>query len=282
MTETNLRQADADLNVEGILSEKSLEVVVEDGMKKIKGYLTLKTSDINFVRINVNAAEKTREGNESRSYPGVETVMNEYKTIADVGEEMADRVRCRAQINPYKNLQNGQEVVSYRGNFFNRVTGAFEPKAEIDVELFIQAITPEVDRSGEETGRMIVKGWMPTYNGIEPLQMIADEDIADAVASNFDPGQTARFYGEAINSRVETYKPVIIGKPKVEYTTKSEIKLTGAEAPYDEESPKAYKADVIKAAIQEREDRYNARKAGAAPQKAAKPSGQSRGRSVSW
>ena len=49
-TATNLRQATAKVNVEGILSEKVLEVKTEDGVKKIAGHLTIKTSDVNFIK----------------------------------------------------------------------------------------------------------------------------------------------------------------------------------------------------------------------------------------
>ena len=59
---TNLRQATAKVNVEGILSEKVLEVKTEDGVTKITGHLTIKTSDVNFVKFNVNVNEKTKEG----------------------------------------------------------------------------------------------------------------------------------------------------------------------------------------------------------------------------
>ena len=99
--ETNLRQSEAKIFTEGIVAEKNLQEVVEEGVKKIKGTVTVKTSDVNFVKFNVNVAEKTKNGAENRVYPGIVTVMNEYKSIADVGEEAADLVKVSGDINPF-------------------------------------------------------------------------------------------------------------------------------------------------------------------------------------
>ena len=46
--ETNLRQANAKVFIEGLVSEKDLAVKTEDGKTKIVGSLTVKTSDVNF------------------------------------------------------------------------------------------------------------------------------------------------------------------------------------------------------------------------------------------
>ena len=292
--ETNLRQAEAKVNIEGLVSEVSLteEMNKELGCNQISGYLTVKTDDTNFVRFNVRVNEKTKAGTDNRAYPGIVTVMNEYQSIAAVGEEAADKVRITGDLNLYHSDQNNQDMVGYKSNFFNRVTGDYNPHAEFDVEMFISGMTPEVNTDGEETGRILVKGWVPQYeNGIEPLTLVAPVDVADAVESTFEPGQTVRFFGEVINDRVVIKReiPVAIGKPKIEthISSKNELRITGASEAYEEGvSPVApYDADTIKAAIQARKDRIESRKAQAAARTAggrtnAKPSGVSRGRSL--
>ena len=84
-TQTNLRQSNAKVNCEGIVSEKDLKVVTEEGKTRIEGSVTIKTDDTNFVRFNVRVNEKTNAGAENRTYTGIETVMNEYKSIAEAG-----------------------------------------------------------------------------------------------------------------------------------------------------------------------------------------------------
>jgi len=292
--ETNLRQAEAKVNIEGLVSEVSLteEMNKELGCNQISGYLTVKTDDTNFVRFNVRVNEKTKAGTDNKAYPGIVTVMNEYQSIAAVGEEAADKVRITGDLNLYHSDQNNQDMVGYKSNFFNRVTGEYNPHAEFDVEMFISGMTPEVNTDGEETGRILVKGWVPQYeNGIEPLTLVAPVDVADAVESTFEPGQTVRFFGEVINDRVVIKReiPVAIGKPKIEthISSKNELRITGASEAYEEGvSPVApYDADTIKAAIQARKDRIESRKAQAAARTAGgrtntKPSGASRGRSL--
>lgn len=291
--ETNLRQSNAKVFIEGLVSEKDLAVKTEDGKTKITGSLTVKTSDVNFVKFNINVNEKTNAGADNKCYAGLLTVMNEYKTIADVGEAEADKVKVNGDLNLYTSVQSGANIVGFKSNFFNRVKSNedFEQKAEFSVEVFISSIIPETNTDGEETGRILVKGWVPTYNGIEPITLVAADDIGSAVESTFEPGQTVEFMGDIVNNRIETVTeiPMAIGKPKtktkVEY--KNELLITGASTAYEEgETPeKPYDANVIRAAIQERTNKLEEAKAKAqSGQKSAnaKPSGLSKGRTLGF
>ena len=293
MAETNLRQANAKAFAEGIVSEIDLKEVTEDGKKRVEGTVTVKTSDTNFIRYNVKVNEKTKNGGDNKTYAGIQTVMNEYKSIAEVGEEEADKVRVSGDLNIYTG-QNGV-VVGYKSNFFNRIKNAdeFEPKAEFSVEVFISSIVPETTTDGEETGRLLINGWVPVYDsGIEPVKLVAEGDVAAAVESMFEPGQTVEFYGEMINSRVETVReiPVAIGKPRreVKTTYKNELVITGASEAYEEgvSAEKPYEADTIKAAIQERENKLAEAKAkaqsGSKPAVQQKPSGSSKGSTLGF
>jgi hypothetical protein len=291
MAETNLKQSNLKVNVEGIVSEKDLKVVTEEGATKIQGSLTVKTGDTNFIRFNVNVNEKTKNNTENKTYAGIKTVMETYKSIAEVGEDEADKVRVNGDLNIYTG-QNGTNV-GYKSNFFNRLKNPdeYEPKAEFTAEVFISSIAPEVDTDGEETGRIIVNGWTVTYAGAEPIKLIADGDVASAVDSTFEPGQTVEFYGDIINSKVEkvTEVPVAIGKPrrKVETSYKNELIINGASEAYEEgvTPEKPYEAETIKAAIQERQNRLEEAKAKAqSGQKsgASKPSGKASGRTLGF
>lgn len=294
MAETNLRQASAKAFVHGVVSEKDLKVVTEEGKTKITGSLTVKTSDVNFVKFNVSVNEKTNAGTDNKTYAGIQTVMNEYKSIAEVGEEAATKVKVSGDLSPFTDKKTGEKVVAYRSNFFNRPKAEeeIEPKAEFSVEVFISGINPEIDTEGVETGRTVVSGWVPTYNGIEPIDLVAEGEVAQAVDSGFEPGQTVEFYGDIINNRIETVTeiPVKIGKPrkKVSVEFKSDLIITGASEAYEEgitpELP--YVAETIEAAIQERKNKLEEAKAkaqsGAKSNGNAKPSGAAHGRSLGF
>ena len=168
--------------------------------------------------MRVRCADKKRDGSENKTFTGVMTVMNEYKSIADNGADEADRVRTSGQINLFRSNNNGNEIVSYTSNFFNRIkpNQDYEPKAEFEIEMYIKSLVPEMNKDGEETGRYKIVGWIPTYNGIEPLDLIVPEELADIVTNTYEPKQTARFYGEIVqNVTYETIeRPMAFGVKK--------------------------------------------------------------------
>ena len=90
---TNLRQADAKVEVVGIVSENTLEESVRDGKKVISGDITVQTGDINFVTFRVYVNEKKNDGTDNGCYAGIETVMREYQSIAKVGKDVATKIK---------------------------------------------------------------------------------------------------------------------------------------------------------------------------------------------
>lgn len=296
--QTNLRQADAKVTVAGIVSDKKLEMKTENGVRTIEGTITIKTSDTNFVQMRVRCADKKKDGTENKTFTGVMTVMNEYKSIADNGADEADRVRTSGQINLFRNNNNGNEIVSYTSNFFNRIkpNQDYEPKAEFEVEMYIKTLVPEMNKDGEETGRYKIIGWIPTYNGIEPLELFVPEELADIVSNTYQPRQTARFYGEIIqNVTYETIeRPMAFGvKKETKANFINELVVTGGSIAYNAETKEdcveggnqiPYNPDTIQAAIDERDRRIkeeqNKPKTNIANN--VKPSGASRGRTLGW
>lgn len=296
--QTNLRQADAKVTVAGIVSDKKLEMKTENGVRTIEGTITIKTSDTNFVQMRVRCADKKRDGSENKTFAGVMTVMNEYKSIADNGADEADRVRTSGQINLFRSNNNGNEIVSYTSNFFNRIkpNQDYEPKAEFEIEMYIKTLVPEMNKDGEETGRYKIVGWIPTYNGIEPLDLIVPEELADIVSNTYEPKQTARFYGEIVqNVTYETIeRPMAFGvKKETKANFINELVVTGGSPAYDATDKDEvveggnqipYNPDTIQAAIEERDRRIkeeqNKPKTNTANN--TKPSGASRGRTLGW
>ncbi len=296
--QTNLRQADAKVTVVGIVSDKKLEMKTENGVRTIEGIITIKTSDTNFVQMRVRCADKKKDGTENKAFAGVMTVMNEYKSIADDGADEADRVRTSGQINLFRSNNNGNEIVSYTSNFFNRIKAnqTYEPKAEFEVEMYIKALVPEMNKDGEETGRYKIIGWIPTYNGIEPLELFVPEELTDIVSNTYQPRQTARFYGEIVqNVTYETIeRPMAFGvKKETKANFINELVVTGGSLAYDAETKEdcveggnqiPYNPDTIQAAIDERDRRIKEEqnKPRTNTTNNAKPSGASRGRTLGW
>lgn len=302
---TNLRQATAKIAAVGVLAEKDLKLENVNGVDIISGSLTLKISDTDSIQFRVRQAAKKSDGKkgytneDNRAFEGVKRVYDEYNSIASVGEAEADKVRIGSgQFRPYYSIQSDREVMGYQAAFFSRVPKDenVENSAEFDVELFIKAIVPEIysngDSQGEETGRVIVKGLMPTYDGIEPVELVApkEDGVANAILETYAPGQTVEFFGDVINRKIEktTTVPVRIGKPKVttSVTYTNELVITGASEPYEDEEGKKsyYNAEAIKQAEMERKTRIEEQKAKAknGGSKNATSAPASSGRKVAW
>lgn len=280
---TNLREAESKIYVEGIVSEKRLELEkLENNNELIKGEVIVRTGEFNYVPINVFCYKYKSDGKGgfttalNKTYKGIETVLNEYKSVAEVGEEEATRVRISGgtlRPNSYKG-EDGEikEIVRYSTNFFNRISDSeINPNAEFECEVYVESISPEIystgDNQGEETGRAKIKAWMPTYSGIEPIYFVAtDEDgVAEAVMNMFKSGDTVKFYGLLVNNKVVTTKeiPVAIGKPKIEtkVTYKNELLITNASESYEDiEGKEPYQTESIRLAIAEREKNLNSSK----------------------
>lgn len=299
-TKTNLRQANTKATAVGLLTDKKLEIKTDPktGEKHIEGTVTVKTSDKNFVTFTVYSKEKKNDKTDNKTYAGLVTVMNEFQSVVDAGDN-ADYIRVNGQLNPYRG-QNGNEIIGYRGSFFNRIRNAenIESEATFEVEMFIQSIVPEMgkDADGEmsETGRLKISGWVPTYNGIEPVDLIVPEDLASACEDTYEPGQTVEFYGDIINNSIEETieKPVAFGKPKKEVrrTYINELIVTGGSEPYDgdEETDKdhvPYDRGAIEGAIAERntqieEIKNKAKNGSSGAGRGATPSGRAHGRTL--
>lgn len=282
--ETNMREALSNVRVEGLLAEKNLEVKKDkDGKDVITGDLKIQTGETNVITFRVYTPSLKKDGTSNKIYESMQTVMNEYKSIADVGRENADVVRVTAgQLTPNTFYgSNGQEVYGfqYRSSFFNRVNNpnVDDFKAEAELEIFIRSITEENDKDGNATGRLIIKGVMPLVpseknNVIEPITLYAcaEDGVADAIEQNSDiikPGNTVIFNVNIINDikRVKIEKPNLIGKPKIEYrdVKLEELRITGVESyldPEEDETGKAYTYDIINKAMTEREARLAEKK----------------------
>ncbi len=298
-TKTNLRQSENKLEIVGTLAEMDIhEGKDQNGKPTLEGFIVVKVAELNQVRLNIRVQAEKKDGSSNPAFENISKFRLDAHSIAEVGEENASRVQTNAgQLNPYHSTQSGNDVLGYRTSFVGLYKGSdeeFEPKAEASVELFVQGVVPEMDKQGEETGRALIKGILSTFNGVEPVTIIATEDggVADAVlGGEIEVGETYEFFADVVNNRVEKTKtiPVKLGKPKIEKTVSytNELIFTGCSDPYEEGISKAapFDAGAIKTALQERADRIAADKnkpKGNTGTNQGKPSGASHNRTANW
>ena len=148
----DLRILSNTVEVIGTLKSKNLEIKTakNSGKKYMSGQITvLSKSDnkVNEHRINVFMMES------SKLFKGIETVNNEYKSIEEVGEEDADRIRVTGELdfNQYYNREGKLvEFNEIKGVFFNRVDNLdeSEDRAIATIDAVVEGFLDKMDQDG--------------------------------------------------------------------------------------------------------------------------------------
>ena len=158
MQNAQLQQSNNEGIIIGKLKEKKIDFAVgkESGKAYAKGHLTLvvNTADgINEVKISVMQMALKKDGGENALYKALQTIANEYKSIVENGEELADTVKVRGslEMNDYYN-KNKDEVSSFlqvKGTIMERVDATTEHMAKFKIGGFIETITDKEDGSAD-------------------------------------------------------------------------------------------------------------------------------------
>lgn len=280
-----LKTSTNEVKIEGILSEINLDYkdFTRNGTTRraVSGSISIRVEQpINGemttleVPVYMFASELTNNGDPNPAFQTAERVMNEFKSIAAVGVEEADRVRItKGQItmNEYYN-PNGQ-FVSFpriRASFVSRIRKEdCHDEATFSVIVAVAAAGAETNNEGIETGRYRIRGILPQYGGkVDVIDFYAMGDgVVSAVSSYWQVNDTIKMNGKLnFSSKTETrIVPVDFGEPREEHRTVSvsELIITGGTST-PLEGDFAFDLDEIGSALNERQARLETLKAQAA------------------
>ncbi|ALS22193.1 hypothetical protein [Paenibacillus naphthalenovorans] len=261
-TEKTMREATNIAEVEGLVKDIRIEKKLVSGKDAITGEIDIQVEEGSVHTFRVFSYKLNKEGNESGLYKGIETVMNEYKSIEKHGIEDADKVRItqgKIGLNEYYGQDDQlRSFPQLSTNFINRVTDNFEPKAKFELEMVVASVKEEV-KNEEETGRAIIKGYVPLYGGkVIPFEVVvAEKKAVDYVLNNYEKGNTVTVFGNIVNNTIVTKKEIEVGfgqpQEKITRTTVREYLVTGGTSPKDEDDEAAFDMELIKKALKERE-----------------------------
>ena len=281
------------VSIYGILKENKLEIKKgeKDGksFNYITGSLVLRCG--NDVEVEVKQYTKEysepKDGSEPKKigkYETFEKIINgEYPSMAkDKDNPVAISVWGNKNFPPYikeERYANPERTetltkTSFNGGNIKVLEGdSIDPaefQATFELEMFVTKVVNETkvipDEEPEETGRLIIEGYVPCKGGdIFPIKLVAGE-IVDGettynVAEDLDDirddliGSTVDFWGDiAFKKIIKEKLKKGIGKPKKETETTyvSELLITGATFVTEEEGGKPYTEEEIKAAVNER------------------------------
>jgi hypothetical protein len=260
--QNTLREADNTVVVEGLLMEvRHQEWKSKEG---VNIELDIEVAENEIHTVHGMSKYKKKDGSDNGVAKGYQTVIDEYKSVADVGREDADKVRVtqgKIELNEYYG-QDGM-LKSYpqlKSNFFNRLAPSddYNPRAEFDVEMVVAKVSEEKDKDQEETGRVKLKGYIPLYGGtVIPFEFVVSKEGSEYVEENYEKGETVNVFGKIINFKESktVKKAAAFGADKevTTYNTTREYLVTGGGDPYDEDNKKAYDPELIGKALTERE-----------------------------
>ena len=273
-----LESKENSVKIEGILSEIDLEAgsYNKDGktVEKIGGSIKVRVNQmLNGVETELDipvymfANKLTNKGTPNPAYASIERVMNEYKSIAAVGIDAADRVRITgANIRMNEYYGQGDKLNSYpriNASFVTKVTdmSKYNPEASFSAIFAIGSMGYETDKDGVEVAdRYKIRGIMPQYGGsVDVIDFFATSpNVIDAVSSYWEQGDTVKINGK-LNFTSKTEEKLVevdFGEPRVERKTisVSELIITGgSQTPL--EGDFAFDMDEIQAALEARQAR---------------------------
>lgn len=273
-----LESKENSVKIEGILSEIDLEAgsYMKDNktVEKIGGSIKVRVNQmLNGVETELDipvymfANKLTNKGTPNPAYASIERVMNEYKSIAAVGIDAADRVRITgANIRMNEYYGQGDKLNSYpriNASFVTKITdmSKYTPEATFSAVFAIGNMGYETDKDGVQIeNRFKIRGIMPQYGGsVDVIDFFATTpNVIDAVSSYWEQGDTVRINGKLnFSSKTEeTVVQVDFGEPRIDRKTVSvsELIITGgSQTPL--EGDFAFDMDEIQTALEARQAR---------------------------
>lgn len=269
----NIKETESKNEVEviGILSE--LEVKTGTSKNSGKDYVNL-TAKVrvdqeingkmteNLIPIKMMAMKLKKDGNPNPA----------YKRIVDYGEQFvsaaaaediskASRVRisgCKIKENPYVRADGSllEKNFTIDGSFINKARDTDVDKATFEVSGVVVQLINEVDKDGNDSGRLIVNLVVIGYNGVaNVIKMIAEGAAKSHIEQNWSVGDTVKASG-CINMCANVtiyYEEQGFGAPlekkKTEFRQELVI-LGGSSGGLDEAY--SYDADDVKVALNDR------------------------------
>jgi hypothetical protein len=241
------------------------------------------TSDI---QVGMFATEFTSTGKQNPAWKSL-LDLELMKTAQNVGIDKASHVRLTGASLQENNFvsRNGQLINGWqiRGSFVNEAKVA--DVASFATDIFIMDMHDEVDREGDTTGRLVVKGGIVQYGGkLDVVEFIVeDPDAVEYISRNWEVNGTVTVKGRIrVLSQEEEVQSSGWGEDVPETTTRfvRELIITAGDDECKEEDF-AYDPVEIKKAFNERKAaieqlqinaRQNAPKQGAGSANAAEAS----------
>ena len=280
------------LFISGLLTEMDIQQKqTRDGRNYVSGTIKVRVDqeingkkEENIIPISLFSMEKKSDKvSDNPNYNRILGYKDTFTSLAAAEKpENASRITVAANIgeNMWVDAQTKELRTNFRisSNFINKARETDEEKASFELSGVVGKITPEFDKDGNETGRIVVKFIIVQFGGkTDIIDLIAADTAKAHIETNWSEGDTVKAVG-VINMKQKTVtwtESQGFGEPVKRTRTESsrELIITGGSAGGLEDMF-SYDADDIKAALNERQKRIEELKNGAnkpAPAPASTP-----------
>ena len=270
MSKDIMNQATNKINIAGKLLDATFgEGKLNDGRHYKRATITVRVTqtyggreETSEVPVSMFAAQYTQQNKPNPGYAQIEA-LQEMKTAQNVGIDNADTVRitgANIRENNFVSRNSGQLINGWQINTSFINSGANTDVASFVIDIFIMDMHPEIDRNGDETGRLVIEGAIVQYQGkLDVIEFIVENpDTVDYIERSWNINDTVEVKGRIRVTAVED-KPAATESswgediPETSTRTVRELIITkGSDEPKEEEF--AYSRNDIQKA-------FNVRKA---------------------
>lgn len=215
-------------------------------------------NEVSEIPVNFIASKFKKNGEVNPAYDAITDLQTKFKSAVQVGIDNASLIRVNSRYatiseNLFCSKRDPEKVNSVMRidcNYFQEVYGNQMDSvpsnalscATFEMDIFILAISPELNSEGEETGRIKIRGATVGYNKkIDVFDFyVESESAVDYIGRNYNVNDTVhvvgriRYAAEVVNyTSQNTWGEDI---PKTEQTFKKELIITsGNNDPLEEE-----------------------------------------------
>lgn len=206
------------VHIVGYLAEDNLEVVTKpDGSRAIRGSLVIATSDVNRHKVQFYANEFNTNHEENKDFKALEALLPQnvisiasylksttgasFETAANASAKVWVMARFEEFASRVGEIEKSMILLKgFRAGFKQATDSSpFDPRATFKVDVYINALTPDTDENGEETGKLRVEGLVPVYDdSVYKITFVAyaDDNAAKYVSENYAVKDTVTLEGD--------------------------------------------------------------------------------------
>lgn len=297
MSKNIMTEANNKVNIVGKLMDVTLgSGTLSDGRKYERASLTVRVNqtfggreEVSEIPLSMFATQYTKTNKVNPAYEQIQN-LKKMKTAQNVGIDEADTVRVSGATLRENNFvsKSGQLINGWQINTSFIGTTNASDVATFQEELFIMDMHDEVDREGDPTGRLVIKGGIVQYGGkLDVLEFIVEQpEAVEFISRNWNVNDTIGTVGRIrVTSQEEksSGKTSSWGEDIPETTTRfvRELIITkGDDEGHEEEF--AYDPTDIKKAFNVRKARLEQMQIDAGKSSAPKASASNTPKQYSW